>query len=538
MSQLSSGTSRVAEGQLRLQPMNIVLAGPPGAGKSAVGRLLGERLGREFVDTDDIVERMSGKPIHQIFDEDGELTFRRMEIEACLQVAEPADRVIACGGGALMDEGNRILMEAGGALVCLTGEPEALLARLGSDGSRPLLEGASPSERLQALLESRQDAYDSIPVQLDTTALTVEEVADRIADYPLSRRTVRMTARRPRPGYEVLLGEGLIANLSTWLEKAQLPPPYMVVSDSNVAPLYERVTRKSLECSFVTVPAGEEHKSQETLFDLYTAFIKAGLDRSSTVIALGGGVLLDLAGFAAATYMRGIRWAALPTTLLATVDASLGGKVGINLEGGKNLIGAFHAPSIVLADLTTLTTLPEEGTRTGLAEMIKAALIGDADLFTRMESGPPWISRSWIQRAMEVKLSIVDEDPNESDRRAALNLGHTFAHGLEAASCFSLPHGQAVSVGLVGATRLAYALGRCEADLQDRVQNVLLRFGLPNRFVGLDTERIMDSMKVDKKRREGRSQFVIPLRPGQVETGIEAPESLIRDVVDGLRETR
>jgi len=529
----------MAEGQLRLQPLNIVLAGPPGAGKSAVGRLLGERLGREFVDTDAIVERIAGKPIHQIFEEDGELTFRRMEIEACLQVAEPADRVIACGGGALMDEGNRILIEAGGALVCLTGEPKVLLARLEQDGSsRPLLAGEGPGEHLQALLESRQDKYDSIPVQLDTTALTIEEVAERIADYPLSRRTVRMTARRPRPGYEVLLGEGLIANLSTWLEQAQLSPPYVVVSDSNVAPLYEGVTRKSLECSFVTVPAGEEHKSQETLSDLYTAFMEAGLDRSSTVIALGGGVLLDLAGFAAATYMRGIRWAALPTTLLATVDASLGGKVGINLEGGKNLVGAFHAPSIVLADLTTLATLPEEGTRTGLAEMIKAALIGDADLFARMESGPQWISRSWIQRAMEVKLSIVDEDPNESDRRAALNLGHTFAHGLEAASHFSLPHGQAVSVGLVGATRLAYALGRCEADLPDRVQNVLLRFGLPMSYSGLDTEQIMDSMKNDKKRREGRSQFVIPIHPGQVETGIEAPESLIRDVVDGLRETR
>ncbi|MFQ5922405.1 MAG: 3-dehydroquinate synthase [Anaerolineales bacterium] len=525
----------MAEGQLRLQPLNIVLTGPPGSGKSAVGRLLGERLDRAFVDTDAIVEQMAGKPIHQIFEEDGEPAFRRMEIEACRQVAEPADRVIACGGGALMDEDNRVLLEAGGALICLTGEPEALLARLGSDGARPLLVGESPNERLRTLLETRQDTYDSIPVQVDTTALTVEEVADRIADHPLARRTVRMIARCPRPGYEVLLGEGLIANLSTWLEQAQLSPPFVVVSDSNVAPLYEEVTRKSLECSFVTVPAGEEHKSQETLSNLYAAFMKAGLDRSSTVIALGGGVLLDLAGFAAATYMRGIRWAALPTTLLATVDASIGGKVGINLEGGKNLIGAFHAPSIVLADLTTLTTLPEEGTRTGLAEMIKAALIGDTDLFTHMESGPPWISRSWIQRAMKVKLSIVDEDPHERGKRAALNLGHTFAHALEAASRYRLPHGQAVSVGLVGATRLASALDRCEADLLDRVQHVLLRFGLPVSYSGLDTERILDSMNKDKKRREGRFRFVIPVRPGRVETGIEAPETLIRDIVDGLR---
>ena len=536
MSQLSSGASQVSEGQLRLQPLNIVLTGPPGAGKTAVGRLLGERLNREFVDTDAIVERMAGKPIYQIFEEDGEPSFRRMEIEACRQVAEPSNRVIACGGGALEDEGNRALMEAGGALICLMAEPEALLVRLGSDGSRPLLVGEPPGERLQALLETRQDTYGSVQTQIDTTDLTVEEVVDRIAEEPLSNRTTRMTARRPRPGYEVLLGEELITNLSDWMEQAQLSPPYVVVSDSNVAPLYEAITRSSLECSFVTVPAGEQHKSQETLSNLYAAFMKAGLDRSGTVIALGGGVLLDTAGYAAATYMRGIRWAALPTTLLAIVDASLGGKVGINFEGGKNLVGAFHPPNIVLADLTTLTTLPEEGTRTGLAEMVKAALLGDADLFSRMESGPTWISRSWIQRAIEIKLSVVDEDPQEHGGREVLNLGHTFAHGLEAASDYKLSHGQAVSIGLVGATRLAGALDRCDADLLDRIQHVLIRFGLPMSYSGLDTERILESMKKDKKRRKGRSRFVIPIRPGQVVTGIEAPEPMIRDVLDGMRE--
>lgn len=526
----------MSEGQLRLRPLNIVLTGPPGAGKSAVGRLLGERLDREFVDTDVIVERMAGKPIHKIFEEDGEPAFRQFETEVCQQVAEPADRVIACGGGALMDEGNRALMEGGGALISLTAEPEALLARMEEDGSRPLLAGESMGDRLQVLLEMRMDAYGSIPIQIDTTALTVEEVADRIADDPVAKRTFRMTARRPSPGYEVLLGEGLITNLSTWLEQVQLSTPYVVVSDSIVAPLYEEVTRSSVECSFVTVPAGEEHKSQETLSDLYAAFMKAGLDRGGTVIALGGGVLLDLAGFAAASYMRGIRWVALPTTLLATVDASLGGKVGINLEEGKNLIGAFHAPRIVLADLSTLTTLPEEETRTGLAEMIKAALIGDPELFASMESGPTWISRGWIQRAMEVKLSIVDEDPHEHGIRAVLNLGHTFAHGLEAASGYSLSHGQAVAIGLVGATRLASTLDRCETNLLDRVQDVLLRFGLPVSYSGLDTERILDSMKKDKKNRAGQTRFVIPVRLGKVEIGVEAPEDVIRDVVDGLRE--
>ncbi|MFQ5943229.1 MAG: 3-dehydroquinate synthase [Anaerolineales bacterium] len=536
MSQPSSGTSRVAEGQLRLQPLNIVLTGPPGSGKSAVGRLLGERLDREFVDTDAIVERMAGKPIHQIFEEDGEPAFRRMETEACREISEPAERVIACGAGAVMDEGNRVLMEAGGTLVCLTGEPEALLARLEGDGARPLLAGDNRSERLRTLLETRKWTYDSFSVQLDTTALTAEEVTTQIANYPFAKRTARIRARHPRPGYEVLLGEDLISNLPNLLEQAELSPPYVIVSDSNVAPLYGEAMRNSMQCSLVTVPAGEETKSQDALSELYAEFIRAGMDRSGTVIAMGGGVLLDLAGFAAATYMRGIRWAALPTTLLATVDASLGGKVGINLEDGKNLIGAFHAPGLVLADLTTLTTLPEEETRTGLAELIKAALIGDEDLFERMESGPGWISRSWIQRAIEVKLAIVDEDPFELGRRAALNLGHTFAHALEAASGYSLPHGQAVSIGLVGATRLAFRMRLCEPEFPTRVEHVLLRFGLPVRYAVYDAEQILGSMNRDKKRMAGRLQFVVPLRPGQVEIGIEAPEVLIREVVDGLRE--
>ncbi len=532
MNQASSGISL---GSLRLQQPNIVLTGPPGSGKSTVGRLLSQRLHREFADIDSLVEEIRGKPIESIFAEDGEAVFRQLETDACLRLAEPADRVIACGGGALLNKSSRALLEAGGYLVCLTGEPGVLIERIGSNGRRPLLAGEYPEEQLAALLSERQAAYDSIPVQVDTTGLTAEQVADRVASYPLARRIHRLAATHPRPGYDVIVGHELLASLATYLEQANLSPPYFLISDTNVGPLFEEQIHSALDCSFSMVAAGEVNKSQETVSSLYSTFIESGLDRNGTVLALGGGVLLDLTGFAAATYMRGVSWAALPTTLLAVVDASLGGKVGFNLSAGKNLVGAFHAPRLVLADLATLATLPPEEVRTGLAEIVKAALIGDPELYARMESGPGWISEDWIQRAIRIKLKIVDEDPQEHGRRSALNLGHTFAHALEVTSGYSLTHGQAVSVGLMAAAKLAEAMGRCEADLSARVEHVLHRFALPTNYQGLQVDPVLEAMTRDKKGKAGRVRFVLPIRPGKVEFGIEAPEDLVRQVLEGLK---
>ena len=530
MIQASSGTSH-----LRLEQPNIVLTGPPGSGKSTVGHQLGLRLKREFVDTDALVEEMSGKSIASIFELEGEAAFRQLEAEACRRIAAPAGRVVACGGGALLSDNHRALLKAGGQLVCLTAEPEVLLKRMGANGRRPLLQGDHPGKRLEALLAERREAYASIPVQIDTTRLATEQAADQIARLPLALAEYRLTAQQPRPGYEVLIGNDLFPGLASSLADADLAAPYILVSDENVAPHYEGDVREALNCTTVVIPAGEQVKSQEALTSLYDAFVEAGLDRSGTVLALGGGVLLDLAGFAAATFMRGVKWAALPTSLLAMVDASLGGKVGINLPAGKNLDGAFHTPSIVLADLATLDTLPAPEIKTGLAEMIKAALIGDADLFARMETGPAWISREWILRSIEVKLKVVDSDPWESGGRAALNLGHTFAHALEVTSDYRLSHGQAVSVGLVAAARLASAMGRCDPRLVDRVQHVLERFDLPVTYKDLRPDLVLGAMARDKKKIAGRVRFVLPTEPGQVEFGVEAPEELVREILDGLK---
>jgi 3-dehydroquinate synthase len=518
-----------------LQPPNLVLAGPPGSGKTAVGRRLAERLGRPFADTDELVERLAGKSIPRIFGEAGEPAFRQLESVACGQLAEPAGRIIACGGGALLDEHSRLLLEAGGSLVSLTAEPEALLARLGENGARPLLAGPDRAERLQSLLAARRGLYQSIATQVETTGLSVDQVAERIASLPLARAAVRLQAHQPAPGYPVELGTGLLPRLAEMLEQAGLARPFLVVSEANVGPLHGKAAQQALQCPLASVAAGERHKTHASLLQLYTALTDAGLDRSSTLVAVGGGVLCDLAGFAAATFLRGIRWVAVPTSLLAMVDAGLGGKVGVNLPVGKNLVGAFHPPRLVCADLDTLSTLPPAELRSGLAELTKSALVGDAELFSRLETGPLWVTRDWIQRAMQVKLSIVDQDPQEHAQRARLNLGHTFAHALEAASGYTLPHGPAVAVGLVAAARLGRELGLCEADLPGRVQLVLQRLELPVSFSGLETEPILAAMKQDKKSRAGRLRFVLPRTPGQVEFGVEAPEAVVREIVEGLR---
>ena len=242
-----------------------MLAGPPGSGKSSVGRLLSKRLHREFTDTDTVVEEIGGKSIETIFAEDGEAVFRQLEADACLRLAEPANRIIACGGGALMSKSNRALLEAGGYLVCLTGEPRTLMERIGSNGRRPLLAGEHPEQQLETLLSARQATYDSIPIQVDTTSLTVEQVADSVASYTFASRIHRMLARHPRPGYEVVVGHELLSSLATYLEQANLSPPCLLVSDTNVGPLFEEQIPSALDCSFVMIPAGEVNKSQETV---------------------------------------------------------------------------------------------------------------------------------------------------------------------------------------------------------------------------------------------------------------------------------
>ncbi len=288
--------------------------------------------------------------------------------------------------------------------------------------------------------------------------------------------------------------------------------------------------------------AGEGAKSLATAAHLYDAAVSAELERGDTILALGGGVVGDTAGFVAATYLRGVRLVPVPTTLLAMVDASVGGKTGVNLPAGKNLVGAFHQPALVAADPAVLATLPAEVLRDGLAEIVKAAVIGDPPLLDQLEHAgapPAGEAAAWAQivgRAVRVKAAIVSDDPHEAGRRALLNLGHTFGHAFETASGYRLSHGQAVSLGLVAAAQLGARLGRADPELAGRLARILGRLGLPTRGHGLAPEAVLRAMAVDKKRRAGRLRFVIPAAPGAAAVADDVRDADVLAVLGALYE--
>jgi 3-dehydroquinate synthase len=339
-----------------------------------------------------------------------------------------------------------------------------------------------------------------------------------------------MVDQPPRP-YTVKIDSGVLLSLADELAVLDIRPPLVVITDSNVGPLYADRLAPAIGGPVITIPAGEASKTLASIERLGEACLDNGLERGGAIVSLGGGVVGDLAGFIAAVYMRGVRWVALPTTMLAMIDASIGGKVGVDLTSGKNLIGAFHPPDLVLADTRVLDTLPVEEMRTGMAEMVKAGLVGDALLFEWLEADGSRPTVRWLERAMAVKIAIVERDPYERGERAALNLGHTVGHALERATQYGRRHGDAVAVGLVAEARMAERMGLAEIGLADRIGRVLSRIGLPTRVEGVRPGKILQAMTADKKRRDGEARFSLPIRPGLVRADCTVPETLIAEVL-------
>jgi len=328
-----------------------------------------------------------------------------------------------------------------------------------------------------------------------------------------------ITVQHTLGSYPVYVEPGALRALPSLVEELVPGRLIALISDENVAPLYQEWSAGTpLRTALIlTFPAGERSKTRETWSALSDRMLAAGLGRDSAIVALGGGVVGDLAGFVAATYLRGIPYAQIPTTLLAMLDASVGGKVGVDTPHGKNLIGAFHPPSFVVADPLTLGSLPEREFRGGLAEAVKHGLIADADYFEWIEDHTAALARRdpeplthLIRRSVEIKAAVVGEDEREQGRRAILNAGHTVAHGLEQVSGYRLPHGEAVALGLVSECRIAEHLGIAPAGLSQRVQRLLAALGLPTRGAGSAGQAVVKAMGVDKKNRAGVIRCALP----------------------------
>jgi len=537
---------------------NLVLTGFMGTGKSAVGREVAHRLGLEFVDMDETIEERSSMSISEIFSQHGESEFRNRESALCQELRGRHGLVIATGGGALLYAANRELMESNSLVVCLTCDEEALLRRLRESSDRPLLEGRDRVGEIRRLLAERRDAYQAMEAQLDTTGKTISDVATEVVNLwrawldqgvgsvsTGSSGIVSIPVAAPSYRYEIHLGSGALETLGDRIWKLAQRGKVALVSNPLVARLHAEQATESIHgvgmCSFnALIQDGEQHKTLHTVSTLYDRFLSEGLDRTGVVVALGGGVVGDVAGFAAASYMRGLPFVQVPTTLLSMVDSSVGGKTGVDLPAGKNLVGAFKHPASVVADPDVLRTLPACELRNGLAEMIKGAIIGDPELFDTLESRASavgaalsngdeerlWKTLDWpwaIECALKVKIRVVEQDPGEQGLRAVLNLGHTTAHALERLSNYGLPHGEAVSIGLVVACRLAVALGQAESLLPARVAAVLQGVGLPSELPTVDASDIVQAMQSDKKKSGQKLRWVLPRGIGDVVYGRRVP---------------
>lgn len=525
---------------------NIVLAGFMGTGKSTVGRALAGLTGRPFVDMDARLAAAFGKPISAIFAEEGEPAFRSAEAALCTELAAERGLVISTGGGALLNPRSRAALAESGVLVCLTATPDTILDRLAIEGGRPLL-GSDPAhqrKRVVELLHERRQTYAAIAHQVATDGRTPEVIARDVlaaaeADVEAPGMT-RIAVAGPDGPYDLLAGEGLLARAGRLLARRGLSPSAMaVVSNAPIADEWWSTLEGGLRAAgfsptLCLVPEGEAHKTLDSAAALYNRFADLKLDRSGAVLALGGGVIGDLAGFAAATWMRGVPFVQAPTSLLAMVDASVGGKTGVDLPQGKNLVGAFKQAAAVIMDTGTLVTLPAAEFRSGLAEVVKHGVIGAPALFEALETHGPFSLTQLVIDAVRVKVAIVEEDPFERGRRALLNLGHTFGHALELTSGYALRHGEAVAVGMVAACSLAQSLELCSPTFAARLPALLERLGLPVAAPGLDAERTFAAMALDKKRAGKTLRFVLPRALGDCLVVDNPGDDLVRAALQSV----
>lgn len=561
----------------RLGTRALVLVGMPGAGKSSVGRRLARRLNLPFVDADEEIERAAGMSISEIFAQHGEAEFREGEKRVVTRLLQSGPLVLATGGGAFINAETRAAAAENGLSVWLRADLHTLLRRVKKRNDRPLLAQGDPAAKLAALLEQRGPFYALANVVVDSRDVlhdtVVEEIVLALDQYlgqsPIpapevsdmspnpanttsqARSTVHVDlAGRP---YDIHIGPGLLAEAGAQIRALRPGARVAIVTDRNVAGRHlatveASLTQAGIEHTAILVEPGEQTKCWAGLQHVVEGLISARIERRDLVLALGGGVVGDLAGFAASVLRRGVDVVQAPTTLLSQVDSSVGGKTGINSPQGKNLVGAFHQPVLVLADTAALDTLPAREVRAGYAEVVKYGLLGDRALFETLErdyagvlnGGPERIAA--VAASCRAKAAIVARDEKETGDRALLNLGHTFGHALEAGAGYSsrLLHGEGVAIGMALAFAFSARLGLCPGQDVTRVVRHLEAAGLPTRISDVpgelpDTDGLMDLIAQDKKVSRGALTFILVRGIGEAYVARDVDPGAVRAFLAEMR---
>jgi shikimate kinase/3-dehydroquinate synthase len=499
----------------------LVFVGFMGAGKSSAARTVAAALGCEPLDSDRELERELGESLEAFFDRVGEQRFRAREEETVLRLlARPDARAIALGGGSLgSDRVREALREH--TVVLIEVEPEDAWSRASGKG-RPL---ARDPERFAQLHRDRRAVYESCadaivpPSDRAAVGRAVDALEALRAETPAGTKLV--WARSASGDYPVFAGRGLLASGFTWPREGKR----FVVSDQNVAALHPVAG----DWDFA-IPAGETEKTLARVESVLGQMARAGVSRDDMVVAVGGGVVGDLAGFCGAIYQRGIRVVQVPTSLVAQVDSAFGGKTGVDLPEAKNYAGAYHQPSAVLVDHAVRDTLPPEERAAGYAEVVKTALIAGGSLWARVrQGGEP--DDDVVLGCLRTKLAVVAQDERDDGRRQVLNLGHTVGHAIESATAYArYRHGEAVAIGLLAALRLSG-----KDALREEVAHLLGSHSLPLTFEGASTDDVVALIARDKKRRGGRVPFVLVEAPGQVTPGHDVDPASLRSAIDEVR---
>jgi shikimate kinase/3-dehydroquinate synthase len=549
--------TRAAEITRKLGGRSIVLVGMMGAGKTSIGKRLAAALQLPFIDADVEIETAAGMTISEIFARHGEAYFRDGERRVIGRILADSQCVLATGGGAYMNATTRERIAERGVSIWLKADADVLLRRVKKRPNRPLLQTRDPEETLRALIDERYPVYaladfcliskegpheamveaviDVLERGLETLPRLQHESATMTAPVSPARQSativpVELGARR----YDILIGKDLIARAGEEIARVSPKSACAIVTDENVAHHHLPALQASLDAAgirhtSIIIKPGEASKCYETFASVCDQVIAARMERRDIILALGGGVVGDLAGFVAATVRRGMRFVQIPTTVLSQVDSSVGGKTAINSPHGKNLIGAFYQPSLVLADLGSLATLDPREFRAGYAEVAKYGVIDDEPFFHWLEKNHADVFARGdglthaIATSCRSKASIVARDETEQGDRALLNLGHTFGHAFEALTHYDTPrlnHGEGVAIGMACALRFSAYLGYCASDDAARVEAHLKSVGLPSRIRNISNwnftaEQILDAMYQDKKVERGALTFILARGIGQ-----------------------